>query len=457
MADPPQPQPVAGPVPAATPAAAPVGPAVKAAPATGRGWVARTASGLSGRWRKLSLGWRIALGVALLALLAGLVWLTVFDRPPPPVLLTEAARMGDVEISVLATGALVPFLQIDVGSRASGEVVSLRVDAGDEVKAGDLIANIDSSTQTNNLDTARAALNDVVAQQTADRAALDAAQLAFDRARNLAGAEAGPVVDVETATHTLKAAKALLVSVAAQIEQARIAVKTAGVNLSYTRIIAPIAGTVLAVTNRQGQTVNAAQSAPTIVTLGQLDRMTIDAEIAEADVIRVRPGMAVYFTILGDPDHRITGRLRAIEPAPTSYVSAAGAIAAAASNTAAAAVYYNGIFDVDNPGRRLRTTMTANVSIVLAAARGVLTIPSGALGPVAADGAYPVRVVGNGRAATTRAVRIGLNDTTRVQVLSGLSEGDKVVIGESAGGTAPPAATTAAPKPRGMPRTVGGL
>ena len=456
MADPRAPQPGAAPVSPPASVAPLVEPAVKAAPAPAPGWIGRAGSVLSSRWRKLPVVGRIALGVALLALAAGLVWLALFNRPPPPVLLTEAARRGDVEISVLATGALVPFLQIDVGSRASGEVVSLRVDAGDEVKAGDLIANIDSSTQTNNLDTARAALNDVVAQQTADRAALDAAQLAFDRARNLAGAEAGPVADVETATHTLKAAKALLVSVAAQIEQARIAVKTAGVNLAYTRITAPIAGTVLAVTNRQGQTVNAAQSAPTIVTLGQLDRMTIDAEIAEADVIRVRPGMAVYFTILGDPDHRITGRLRAIAPAPTSYVSAAGAIAAAASNTAAAAVYYNGIFDVDNPGRRLRTTMTANVSIVLAAARGVLTIPSGALGPVAADGAYPVRVVGKDRAVTSRAVRIGLNDTTRVQVLSGLSEGDRVVIGEGVAGAAAPA-TAAVARPRGMPRTVGGL
>jgi len=369
---------------------------------------------------------------------------------------TDAARIGDVEIAVLATGTLQPFLQIDVGSRASGAVVALNVDAGDEVKAGDVIADIDSSTQANNLDTAKAALTDVTAQQVADRAALDTAQLAYDRAAGLAAAEAGPVVDVESSLRALKTARAVLTSVAAQIDQAGIAVRTARINLAYTRIVAPFAGTVLAVTTRQGQTVNAAQSAPTIVTLGQLDRMTIDAEIAEADVINVRPGMAVYFTILGDPDHRYAARLRAIAPAPTAYVSAAGAIAAAASSTAAA-VYYNGVFDVDNPGRRLRTTMTANVSIVLRASRKVLTISSAALGPATTDGARLIRVVDAKGGAVSRSVRIGLDDGTRVEVLSGLAVGERVVVGEAAAGATKPAAAETTPRPRGMPRTVGGL
>ncbi len=414
-------------------------------------------SRLSAFWRRAALPIRIATALSALGIVGLVVWLVFFNRPPAPVLQTEAAQMGDVEISVLATGTLQPFLQIDVGSRASGAVVALRVDAGDEVKAGDVIADIDSSTQTNNLDTTKAALADVTAQQVADRATLDAAQLAYDRAAGLATAEAGPVVDVEASLRALKTARAVLSSVAAQIEQAKIAVKTARINLAYTRIIAPFAGTVLAVTTRQGQTVNAAQSAPTIVTLGQLDRMTIDAEIAEADVINVRPGMGVYFTILGDPDHRFTGRLRAIAPAPTAYVSAAGAIAAAASATAAA-VYYNGVFDVDNPGRRLRTTMTANVSIILKEARKVLTISSAALGSTGRNGESRVRVVDAKGRVTNRLVRIGLNDGARAEVLSGLASGEKVVVSESAvSSSTKPAEATPAARPRGMPRTVGGL
>ncbi len=431
----------------------PVGPAHPAPTASGSKGIGPRLSTL---WRDMPLRGRVAVGAAALAVISLAVWLIFFSRPPAPVLQTEAARIGDVEISVLATGTLQPFLQIDVGSRASGAVVALKVDAGDEVKAGDVIAEIDSSTQTNNLATTRAALTDVTAQQRGDRAALDAAQLAYDRAAGLAAAEAGPVVDVEASLRALKTARAVLTSVAAQIDQARIAVRTAQINLAYTRIVAPFAGTVLAVTTRQGQTVNAAQSAPTIVTLGQLDRMTIDAEIAEADVINVRPGMAVYFTILGDPDHPVSGHLRSIAPAPTAYVSAAGAIAAAASSTAAA-VYYNGVFDVDNPGRRLRTTMTANVSIILKAARKVLTISSTALAPPSADGGQRVRVVDPRGRLSVRRVRTGLNDGTRVEIRSGLASGERVVVGEASAAPTKPAEATPAARPRGMPRTVGGL
>lgn len=400
--------------------------------------------------------WLVVGAAAALAAVAG-VCLVFFNAPPPLVRQTATAQVGDVEVSVLATGALLPFLQVDVGSRASGAVVKLNVDAGDEVKAGDLIAEIDSSTQTNNLNTAKAALLDVSAQKIGDQAALDAARLAYIRAAGLAKAEAGPVADVEASLKALKTAQALLSSVNAQIEQAKIAVKTTRINLGYTRILAPFSGTVLAVTTRQGQTVNAAQSAPTIVTLGQLDRMTIDAEIAEADVIKVRPGMDVYFTILGDPDHRFAGRLRAIAPAPTSYVSAAGSIAAAASNTAAAAVYYNGIFDVDNPGRRLRTTMTANVSIVLGEARRVLTVPAAAVGGAGQGGRRTLRLVRGDGTAEVREVVIGLNDGTRAEVRSGLKPGEIVIISEAAASPAKPTDGAAAPTPRGTPRNVGGL
>jgi macrolide-specific efflux system membrane fusion protein len=394
----------------------------------------------------------ICLVIAALALALAF---TVLSKPKAPVLMTAPVVVGDVEKTVLATGTVIPFRQIDVGSRASGAITSLKVDVGDQVAAGDLIAEIDSATQTNNLNIALAALNDVQAQKLADQAALDLARQTSDRAVALLKADAGAKADAEAALRALKNAQAVLKSVNAQIDQATISVKTARVNLGYTKIVAPFAGTVLVVATKQGQTVNAAQSAPTIVTLGQLDKMTINAQIAEADVINVRPGMAVYFTILGDPDHRYSGRLRRIEPAPSAYVSAAAATLALATTSSAAAVYYNGLFDVDNPDARLKTTMTANVSIVLKQAKRVLTIPASALGDAASDGSYSVKVMGRDKKAVARRIIVGLNDGARVQVLSGLVAGDQVVVGEAA---SPPAAGAATKTPtRGMPRNVGGL
>ena len=366
-------------------------------------------------------------------------------------MLTAKATLGDIERTVLATGTVNPYLQIDVGSRASGAIVSLKVDVGDRVQKGDVIADIDSATQTNNLNTAAAQLTDVLAQKAGDEAALVQAQLALGRATSLYAAQAGPLADVEANTRTVKSAKAVLASVAAQVQQAQISVKTARVNLGYTHITAPFTGVVLVVATRQGQTVNAAQSAPTIITLGQLDRMTVNAQIAEADVIHVVPGMPVHFTILGDPDHVYTGELRLIQPAPTSYVSAAAAVTAAASASSATAVYYNGVFDVDNADGRLLTTMTANVSVVLDRASRTLIIPASALGEMAKDGTYDVRVATKGGKPVTHRVKVGISDGARVQVLSGLVAGDDVVIGTQAPVVAASSATPAASPQRGAP------
>ena len=389
----------------------------------------------------------------VLVVIGVVVWLVVFNKPKGPTVLTAAARIGSVEKTVLATGVLVPFLQIDVGSRATGTVTALRVDVGDKVQTGDVIADIDSQTQTNALNTARAALTDVQAQRVGAQAGLDQAQAASDRASRLFAADAGPKADAETALKALKTAKSSLTSITAQIAQANIAVKTAQVNLGYTRIVAPFAGTVLVVTTKQGQTVNAAQSAPTIITLGQLGKMTVEAQIAEADVINVRPGMTVYFTILGDPDHRYYGKLRRIEPAPTVYVSAAASTVSAT----ATAIYYYGLFDVDNPDGRLKTTMTANVSIVLQHARHVLIIPSAALSDPAADGGVTVQVMGKDKKPLPRKVVVGVNDGSKAEIISGLAVGDAVVVG--AGSAATPSAATPGARQRtpGMPRTVGGL
>src|SRR3546814_1790453 len=101
----------------------------------------------------------------------------------------------------------------------------------------------------------------------------------------------------------------LIEALEAQIVEAEVAVEIARVDLGYTKITAPIDGTVLAIVTQEGQTVNATQSAPTIIVIGQIDVMTVRAEISEADIVRVRPGQQVYFTILGDPDHRYEATL----------------------------------------------------------------------------------------------------------------------------------------------------
>ena len=385
---------------------------------------------ISQKMKTLFLGlkrpWALAASLAAgIILIWVVVWLVFFNKPKTAEPVTAIASYADIEQTVLSTGVLVPFVEINVGSRASGLVTLLTVEIGDSVKKGEVIAQIDAASQSNGLMMAKAALLDSQAQSVSLQAGYDQSKAYYDRQLKLYEADAGSQADLELAIKSVKNARALISSVRAQIRQAEISVNTAQVNLGYTKIVAPIDGTVLSVVTKQGQTVNAAQIAPTIVTLGQLDRMTINAEIAEADVVHVSPGMVVYFTVLGSPEHRYYSALRSIQPAPTTFSSNAVSTTAISS-----AVYYYGIFDVDNRDGRLKTTMTANVSIVLAQALHVLTIPSSALGSRAVNGSYQVRVVGEDKKISNRTVMVGINDGTKAQLLSGLKEGEKVVLGQ---------------------------
>jgi len=243
----------------------------------------------------------------------------------------------------------------------------------------------------------------------------------------------------------LDGARAAVTVSESAIVQAQLAEDTARVNVGYAHVLAPMDGTVVAIVTEQGQTVNAVQMSPTIVKLARLDTMTIKAQISEADVPRVKTGMPVYFTLLGDPDTRYDTTLRAVEPGPTTL--ATDTTAAAATPSTASAIYYNGIFDVPNPQGKLRIAMTAQATIVLDKAKDALLIPSAALGARGKDGRYAVRVVSEAAASAgagvpqERKVRIGLNNRVQAQVLDGLKAGERVVTSEA---PAPAGAASAA-------------
>ena len=184
-------------------------------------------------------------------------------------------------------------------------------------------------------------------------------------------------------------------------------------------------GTVVAIVAEEGQTVNANQSAPTIIRLADLDTLTVKAQISEADVVKVKAGQTVYFTILGDPDKRYYATLRAIEPAPDSIKTETS------SSSTSTAIYYNGLFDVPNPDGELRIDMTAQVYIVLEQAKNALNIPAAAITKKA--GKTTVRVLNAAGEPEQREVNIGLNNRVDAQVLSGLKAGDKVLLGGESG------------------------
>ncbi|MGJ5178386.1 efflux RND transporter periplasmic adaptor subunit [Bradyrhizobium oligotrophicum] len=382
--------------------------------------------------------WPLLIVGALVALAAATVLVMRLAGNPNANLVTAPVTIGDIEQTVLATGTLKPVKLVAVGAQASGRLVALNVKLGQKVKAGDLIAEIDSLTQQNTLRTNEAALGNVRAQRDEKLASLALAEANLARQQLTLAQKASSRADYDNADATVKQTRAQIAQLDAQIVEAEVAIETARVSLGYTKITAPIDGTVLSIVTQQGQTVNAVQSAPTIVVLGQVETMTVRVEISEADVVKVRPGQNVYFTVLGEPDHRYEATLGSIEPAPESIKSdssfssstttTSSSSSSSSSSTTSSAIYYNGVFDIANPDGRLMTYMTAEVHILLGEARKVPTIPSSALGNANSDGSYIVRVLTGSGTLDKRTVRIGLNNKIRAEVQSGLVEGERVVI-----------------------------
>ncbi|MFG1373903.1 efflux RND transporter periplasmic adaptor subunit [Xanthobacter oligotrophicus] len=381
--------------------------------------------------------------LAVLLALAAYAYARFTTPDPGNALMTAAVTRGDVAATVLASGTLKPSRLVAVGAQASGRITSVKVRLGQKVKAGDLVAEIDSVTQDNALRTAEASLANVRAQKAEKEATLALNEQTLARQRTMVAQKAVSQADFETAEADVKVTRAQLAALEAQIVEAAIAVETARANLGYTRITAPIEGTVLALVAQEGQTVNATQSAPTIVILGALDVMTVRAEISEADIVKVAPGMPLWFTILGAPDIRYDSTLAFIEPAPesiktdssfTTTSTSSSSSSSSSSSTSSSAIYYMGLFDVPNPEGRLRTYMTAEVHIVLGEAKGVLTVPATAL---ERDGAGDsVRVVGPDGTLARRRVEVGLNDKITAEIRSGLKDGERVVTGEKVQGAA---------------------
>jgi membrane fusion protein, macrolide-specific efflux system len=380
---------------------------------------------------------RRALAITLLGALAFAFFLFLargLVSAPAPKFITAKVVRADVENSVLATGTLQPIRQVDVGTRATGQVQSLKVKLGDHVRAGDLLAEIDPTLAMNAVRGAEARLADLEAQRRSAEARLRKSRLELERQRGMIRGDVTSRRDLESAEAQQQADEANLAALAAQIAQARSQIEIENANLSYTRIAAPIEGEVVGVLAQEGQTVVAAQIVPVILKLARLDAMTIRAQVSEADVIGVKVGQTAFFSIMGDPDRRMSGTIRTVEPAPDGYsdlaASRGSGPSSAASQPSGNAVFYNALFDVANSDGLLRIGMTAQVSIVQSVAKNALAIPSQALHDQRPDGTFSVRVRGAGDRLDARFVRIGVNNHKLAQVLEGLAEGDEIVIQE---------------------------
>ncbi|QXI46342.1 efflux RND transporter periplasmic adaptor subunit [Pseudomonas anuradhapurensis] len=369
-------------------------------------------------------------GLGLLGLGSLLAWTALPSAAQP--LSTVAVTRADIESSVTALGTLQPRRYVDVGAQASGQIHTLHVEVGDTVRKGQLLVEIDPSTQQARLDAGRYSIDNLKAQLAEQRAQFQLARQQLKRQRDLAAAGATRDEDVQTAAAQLKVTQARIDMFQAQIRQAQASLRSDEAELGYTRIYAPMDGTVVAVDAREGQTLNAQQQTPLILRIARLSPMTVWAQVSEADIGQVKPGMTAYFTTLAGGKRRWTSTVRQVlpvPPKPLDQASQGGGSPASVSNGNAGnqVVQYSVLLDVDNPDGALMAEMTAQVFFVAGKASQVLTVPRAALDD--ADGLRLAHVLTRDGKVEQRQVRTGLSDRLRVQVLDGLNEGERLVIG----------------------------
>ena len=349
--------------------------------------------------------------------------------------LTESVTRGNVEKTVVASGSVESVNEVDVGAQASGKITKLYVKLGQEIKKSEMIADIDSTTQINTLNTKKAALVSYQAQLKAKKTAYDVALSSYNRLSKLYAQKATSLDSLNTAKSTLDNAKAEMEAIEANIKQAAIEVNTAETNVGYTQITAPMDGTVISVPVSEGQTVNANQTTPTIVTIADLSKMKIKPEISEGDITKVKAGQEVSFTILSDSQTLYHSVIDSVDPANTTTTdssSTSSSTSSSNSNSTTSAIYYYANVLIDNPDRTLRIGMTTENNIKIANAKDVLLVSNMAIQK--RDGKSFVNVLNDTNQPEQREVETGVQNDFHTEIKSGLNEGEKVIVSQVANG-----------------------
>ncbi|MBK0092525.1 efflux RND transporter periplasmic adaptor subunit [Erwinia sp. S59] len=378
---------------------------------------------------------RLFVAIAILAIII-LVWAYRSAQPKPNPLVTAVVRQGNIENVIAATGKMDAIERVNVGAQVSGQVKKLYIKAGDNVSKGELIAEIDDQPQRSDLRNAQAALSVAQADLETREATLVRQDAQFKRLQQMIKANLVSRQDFDEAAEAWSTARAELTAQKARVIQAQIEVDKKQLDLSYTRIMAPMDGTVIAIVTKQGQTVNAAQSAPTIAKLAQLGTMTIKVQVSEADITNIHPGQQAWFTTFANPDKRYNATLRSIELAPESVMkddALMGNSESTPTSSTNAAIYYNALLDVPNPDNTLRISMTAQVNLLRDTAKDALLIPVQAT-KKDAEGKTFVEVANKQNQPEKRIITTGISDSVDIQVLSGLNAGEKVILATQAVG-----------------------
>ncbi len=384
----------------------------------------------------------VILGVIALFAVAMVWYFYPQDQQDSVLPLTAPVTRGSIQDFIVAVGEIKPIRVVKVGAQVSGQLKALHVRVGDNVSQGTLIAEIDAALQEKQIEASLAQLRGLETQVPASRAFLEFAQASLQRQVRLLKENATAEAQHDQAVSALAAAKAQLAQLESSIKQSKVQIEAQRTLLRYSRIEAPISGTISEVDVEVGQTLNAARETPVILNISDTSSMRVRSLVSEADVRRLQEGMPVFFSVLGNRNRRWIASLDQILLSPVNRGNV---------------IYYPALFEVDNQDGFLLPEMTAEVFFLLQAAENVLMAPLAALtipsepSPPSASALYiqmaqpeiayelldepgegtqaVAYVVSNDGEISPRTLRIGARDLISAEILSGLAEGERVIIG----------------------------
>lgn len=383
------------------------------------------------RWKRVVWILLAVAAVIAVALLVGRARRGAAASAVPAFELAEAKR-GDVKVTVTATGTLQAVTTVEVGAEVTGKVLTVRVDANDVVKKGQILAEIDPEQLRAAVDEASAQVMSASASIRLAKATRTETALAAERARQQVAEQLISKRDLEAAVAAAERAEASLQSATASATVANAGLKSAQSRLGKTTILSPIDGIVLSRLVEPGATVTAGFTTPVLFKLAQdLTQMRLNVDIDESDIGRVREGLEATFTVDAYPDRVFPSKLYSLrnEPKTTSNV-----------------VTYAAVLSVDNAERLLRPGMTCTAVIAAETKSNVLVVPNAALrfvppvkGGPGADTKKTVGVQGDSRekqrvwilkgiTPTAVPVRVGATDGMVTEIVSGeLQAGAQVI------------------------------
>ncbi|AQW80700.1 macrolide-specific efflux protein, membrane fusion protein MacA [Campylobacter pinnipediorum subsp. pinnipediorum] len=365
---------------------------------------------------------KIIIACILLSAIGFWVYKNYFQKDEKIIYITQKAELGTLTKKVEASGEIFATELIDVGAQVGGQIKKLYVKLGDNVKKGDLIAEIDSSTQQNMVDNRKAQLFIYEAQLNSAKVEKQTVGYKLNRIKSLFAKGASSKQNLEDIQSAYASIKAKVSELEAQIKQAKIALNTAQIDLGYTKIVAPKDGTIVFVAVEEGQTLNSVQSAPTIVNIADLSRVKMKIQIAEGDITKIKVGANVSYTILSEPNKTFSAKISSIDPALTTLSNGRYSTNGSSLENA---VYYYAQSIVDNPSGLLRIGMSTQNSIDVAQVKDAVIVPAFAI-KQKGDKKF-ISILKQGDVVEEREVKVGISNNLSTQIISGIDVGDNVI------------------------------